>query len=168
VPPEFPAGGLPPLEVETTIDAPVDVVWSLLSDLRAMGERSPETVRMVIADAPKVGSRGVNLNRKGAIVWPTTTRITRWKPPVHDGSAALAFHVGPTNVEWSYELTPEDGGTRVVERRSALPRAGRVVKVASTWFMGGAENHDVELLEGMRRTLAALKADAEARRGQVG
>jgi hypothetical protein len=29
--------------------------------------------------------------------------------------------------------------------------------------MGGAENHDVELLDGMRRTLAALKAEAEGR-----
>lgn len=160
---EFPSRGLPPLEAETTIDAPVDVVWSLLSDLRSMGERSPETVRMFIDDAPEVGSRGVNVNRKGAIVWPTTTRITRWKPPTHDGSAALAFHVGPTNVEWSYELTPEDGRTHVVERRSSLPRANRAVRLASRWLMGGAENHDVELLDGMHRTLAALKAEAEGR-----
>jgi uncharacterized protein YndB with AHSA1/START domain len=161
VPPDFPASGLPPLEAETTIDAPVEKVWSLLSDLRSMSERSPETVRMFIDAAPGVGSRGVNINRKGLVVWPTTTRITRWKPPTHDGSAALAFHVGPTNVEWSYELTAEDGGTRVVERRSSLPRAGLTVRVAGKWFMGGAENHDVELLDGMHRTLAALKADAE-------
>lgn len=163
MPPEFPAGGLPALEAETTIDAPVETVWSLLSDLRAMSRRSPETVRMFIAAAPQVGTRGLNVNRRGPVVWTTTTRVTRWKPPTHDGSAALAFHVGPTDVEWSYELTPEGDGTRVVERRSPLPTAGRVVRVAGKWFMGGAENHDVELLDGMHRTLAALKAEAEAR-----
>ena len=165
MPPVFPSGGLPPLEAETDVDAPVEVVWTLLSDLRAMGERNPETVRMFISAAPAVGTRGVNVNRKGAIVWPTTTRVTRWKPPTHDGSAALAFHVGPTDVEWSYELTPTATGTHVVERRSALPRAGRVVRVASRWFMGGAVHHDVELLDGMHRTLAALKREAESARG---
>ncbi|HWV26500.1 MAG TPA: SRPBCC family protein, partial [Aeromicrobium sp.] len=83
MPPEFPAGGLPALEAQTQIAAPVERVWALLADLRAMGERSPETVRMFITDSPEVGSRGLNVNRRGAVVWPTTTRITRWKPPVH-------------------------------------------------------------------------------------
>lgn len=164
MPPRFPSDGLPPLEAEITVDAPVDRVWALLSDLRSMSARSPETVRMFISSSPQVGSRGLNVNRKGAVVWPTTTRITRWKTPAHDGSAALSFHVGPTDVEWSYELTPTTGGgTRVVERRSGLARAGTVVRVAGRWFMGGAENHDVELLDGMHRTLAAVKADAERR-----
>ncbi len=161
MPPVFPSAGLPALEAEIDVDAPVEDVWRLLADLRSMSERSPETVRMFITRSPAVGSRGVNVNRKGWIVWPTTTRITRWKPPAHDGSAALGFWVGPTAVEWSYELTAADGGTRVVERRSGLPRAGFVVRLASRWFMGGAVHHDTELLDGMHRTLRALKADAE-------
>lgn len=162
MPPEFPTQGLPALEAEVDVAAPVETVWSLLSDLRSMSERSPETVRMVIAAAPQVGTRGLNVNRKGAVVWPTTTRISRWKPPTHDGSAALAFRIWPVDVEWSYELTPTDVGTHVVERRSSLPRAGATTRLVGKWLMGGAENHDRELLEGMHRTLAALKADAEA------
>lgn len=164
MPPSFPAAGLPTLEAETHIAASVETVWSLVSDLRSMSEHSPETVRMFVASSPRVGSRGVNVNRRGAVVWPTATRVTRWKPPSHDGSAALGFWVGPTNVEWSYELQPVDGGTRVVERRSSLPAAGLTVRLASKWFMGGAENHDVELVDGMRRTLASLKAAAETPR----
>lgn len=162
MPPEFPTQGLPALEAEIDIAAPVETVWSLLSDLRSMSERSPETVRMVIGSAPEVGSRGLNVNRKGAVVWPTTSRITRWKPPTHDGSAALAFRIWPVDVEWSYELTPEGGRTRVVERRSSLPRAGLTTRLVGKWLMGGAENHDVELLDGMHRTLEALRRDAEA------
>lgn len=162
MPPSFPSTGLAPLEAEVHVDAPVERVWSLLSDLRSMSRRSPETVRMIISDAPAVGSRGLNVNRKGAVWWPTTTRVTRWKPPAHDGSAALAFWVSPTGVEWSYELTATDGGTRVVERRSALRQASLSVRLAGRWLLGGAANHDVELLDGMRRTLAALKADAES------
>ncbi|MGJ9413092.1 SRPBCC family protein [Aeromicrobium sp. CF4.19] len=163
MPEQFPVGGLPPIEGAIEIAAPVDVVWDLVSDLKAMGRRSPETVRMFITDQPRVGSRGLNLNRKGAVVWPTTTRITRWKPPTHDGSGALAFHVGPTNVEWSYELTPRaDGGTHVVERRSALPEAGLVVRLVGRWLMGGSQQHDVELSDGIERTLRAFKTEAEA------
>lgn len=161
MPPSFPSTGLPQLEAEVHVDAPIETVWSLLSDLRAMSRRSPETVRMFISDAPQVGTKGLNVNRKGAVVWPTTTKITRWKPPSHDGTAALAFWVGPTAVEWSYELTADGSGTRVVERRSSLPQASLSVRLASKWFMGGALNHDVELVDGMNRTLAALKADAE-------
>ncbi len=156
------AAALPPLEAEIEVEAPVETVWRVVSDLRTMGERSPETVRMVITRRPRVGSRGVNVNRRGAVVWPTTTRITRWKPPSHDGTAALAFHVGPTDVEWSYELTPTDGGTRVVERRSSLPRPSPVVRWTARYLLGGSEQHDVELLDGMHRTLAALKAQAES------
>ncbi|WP_375002339.1 SRPBCC family protein [Aeromicrobium sp. CTD01-1L150] len=162
MPQPFPAGGLPAIGGEIEIYAPVETVWALVSDLKAMGRRSPETVRMFIAGAPQVGTRGFNVNRKGAVVWPTTTRITRWKPPQHDGSAALAFHVGPTDVEWSYELTPTESGTRLVERRSSSPRAGLTVRLVSRWLMGGAENHDVELVDGIERTLAAIKAEAEA------
>lgn len=166
MPPKFPSGGLAALEAELDMAASVDEVWSVVSDLRSMGERSPETVRMYITATPEVGSRGLNLNRRGAIVWPTTTRITRWKPPSHDGSAAVAFHVGPTNVEWSYELTPTTlpggaEGTRVVERRSSLPDAGLAVRLTGRWLLGGSEHHDVELLEGMQRTLAAIKAEVE-------
>ena len=161
MPPEFPSEGLPALQAETEIAAPVERVWSLLSDLRAMSDRSPETVRMFISDEPKVGSRGLNVNRRGAVVWPTTTRITQWKPPTHDGTAALAFHVGPTNVEWSYELTPTSTGTLVVERRTALPKASMTVRFSGKWLMGGAVNHDAELLDGMHQTLAAIKAEAE-------
>lgn len=159
----FPAEGLAPLEAERLVRAPVEVVWELLSDLRAMGERSPETVRMIITRSPRVGSRGLNVNRRGPVVWPTTTRVTRWKPPSHDGSAALAFHVGPTAVEWSYELTGVDGGARVVERRTGIASPTTIVRHASRWFMGGAQSHDVELLDGMHRTLAALAAEAESR-----
>lgn len=161
MPSSFPSAGLPQLEAEIHVDAPVEAVWSRLSDLRSMSARSPETARMFIARRPRVGSRGVNVNRKGAVIWPTTTRITRWKPPSHDGSAALAFWVAPTGVEWSYELHAVDGGTDVVERRSSLPTASLSVRLAARWFMGGAVNHDVELVDGMHRTLAALKADAE-------
>ena len=67
----------------------------------------------------------------------------------------------PTDVEWSYDLEPTANGTRVVERRTALPDPSLSVRLTARWALGGADNHDTELLAGMQATLAALKAEIE-------
>ncbi len=154
--------GQPALEASVEILAPSARVWAVLSDLHAMRDRSPELVGTWGRGDPAVGRRLVNLNRRKGLVWPTTSRITRWKDPAHDGGrGALAFHVWPTDVEWSYELEPTASGTLVTERRSALPEPSAVIRLAARYAMGGADSHDVELVDGMRKTLAALKSDAE-------
>jgi hypothetical protein len=154
--------GQPPLEAEIEIAAKPDEVWAALSDVSSMKKRSPELVMMRLVGKPKVGRRGLNLNRRKAVVWPTTSRITRWKPPANDGgNGSFAFHVWPTDVEWSYDLEPTPTGTRVIERRTALPHPSLTVRLTAKWALGGADNHDVELLAGMKATLATLKADVE-------
>lgn len=155
-------GGQPPLEASIEIAAPPAGVWAALSDLKAMKRRSPELMATWMAGAPRVGRRAVHLNRRKAVVWPVLSRITRWKDPSQDGGrGALAFHVWPTDVEWSYELEPTATGTLVTERRAALPRPSLLVRVVAKYLMGGADGHDVELLDGMHRTLASLKSDTE-------
>jgi hypothetical protein len=157
--------GQPPLEVGVDIAASPAMVWQAVSDLRAMKDRSPELVRSWYVKRPRVGSRIVNLNRRKWFVWPTISTITRWKDPALDsGRGALAFHVWPTNVEWSYEITPKDRGVHLIERRSALVNPNLVVRLVSRFAMGGADNHDVELLDGMRQTLRAIELQASGRR----
>ena len=154
--------GQPPLEVSVEVAAPPAAVWAAVSDLQAMSRRSPELVRSFSRGRPKVGRRLLNINRRKLVVWPTASRITRWKDPAHDGGrGALAFHVTPTDVEWSYEIEPRTTGSLLTERRSALPHPNLIVRIAARWAMGGADQHDAELLDGMRSTLAAVKADAE-------
>lgn len=154
--------GQPSLEAEIDIAAEPDAVWAALADVSSMKRRSPELVTMRTLGKPKVGRLSVNVNRRKGFAWPTTSRITRWKPPANDnGSGSLAFSVWPTDVEWSYELEPTPGGTRVVERRTALPHPSLVVRLTARWALGGADSHDVELLDGMKATLTALKADVE-------
>lgn len=154
--------GQPPLEAEIEIAASPDDVWAALSDVPAMNRRSPELVVMRPLGKPRVGRRALNLNRRKGFVWPTTARITRWKPPANDdGNGSFAFHVWPTDVEWSYDLEPTSTGTRVVERRTALVDPSLTVRLTARLALGGADNHDVELLTGMNATLAALKSEVE-------
>lgn len=150
----------PPLEASIEIAAPPAAVWAVVSDLPGMKDRSPELVRTWLRGKPGVGARAIHLNRRKGFVWPTASRITRWKDPAHDsGRGALAFHVTPTNVEWSYEIEPIDGGsgTRLTERRTALVNPSLVVRLTAKYALGGAESHDQELEIGMKKTLVAIQ-----------
>ncbi|MCL3818163.1 SRPBCC family protein [Aeromicrobium wangtongii] len=157
-------GDQPALEASIEIAASPDEVWALVSDLPAMKHASPELVGTRLLGRPGVGRRGLNLNRRKGFVWPTITRITRWKPPVHDrGRGALAFHVWPTDVEWSYELAPAGDGTTTVltERRTAVVDPSWVVRATARLALGGADSHDREILAGMHRTLAHYRRAAD-------
>lgn len=155
-------GNQPPLEASIEIAAPPAQVWATLSDLKAMRDLSPELIGTWMSGRPTVGRRAVNLNRRKGFLWPTTSRITRWKDPSQDGGrGALAFQVLPTDVEWSYELEPTPTGTLVTERRTAVTDPSRVVRLTAKLALGGAEQHDVELRAGMDQTLRALKSHLE-------
>ena len=155
----------PALESSVDVTATPGEAWAAVTDLRAMRRRSPELVGMWLLGRPKVGRRGVNLNRRGWFVWPTTSRITRWKDPAQDGGrGAFAFHVWPTDVEWSYDVEPTPRGTKVVERRTALTDPSLSVRLTARLALGGADSHDAELLAGMNATLAALKSEVETGR----
>jgi hypothetical protein len=152
--------GQPPLESSIDIAATPDAVWAEVTDLKAMARRSPELVGMWLLGKPKVGRRSIHLNRRKGFVWPTTGRITQWKPPSNDnGRGAFVFHVWPTNVDWSYETEPTATGTRLVERRTALVDPSLSVRLTARLALGGSDNHDRELCDGMDQTLAAIKAD---------
>ncbi len=103
--------GQPALEAEVEILASPNDVWAALSDVSSMKKRSPELVVMRTLGKPQVGRRTLNLNRRKGFAWPTSSRITRWKPPTNDdGNGSFAFSVWPTNVEWSYDIEPTATG----------------------------------------------------------
>lgn len=152
----------PPLEVSIDVAASPERVWAEVSDRKAMARRSPELVGMWLVGGDKPGARGVNMNRRKAAVWPTTTKMLQVKPPTHDGSGVYSFRVGPSGVIWSYEIEPDgEGGTRLTERRSALTAPNGLVWGTAKFLLGGEDSHHGELEAGMRTTLAAIKADAE-------
>lgn len=150
----------PALEASVDVDASPARAWAAVSDVAAMRRRSPELVGMWVVGRPRVGALTINLNRRKGFVWPTTSRITRWKPASHDdGHGAFAFHVWPTDVEWSYETVPNGTGTTIVERRTAVVDPSATVRLTARLALGGQDSHDQELVAGMHRTLAALKAE---------
>ncbi len=147
------------LEESIEIAASPAQVWSLVSDLRKMEDWSPQVVRTFVRGGMVgKGTKVVNLNRKGLLMWPTQAMVVRFEPHTD-----FAFRIKENYTIWSFALEPTaDGGTRVTQRRET-PRgissiSTRLTKVA----LGGVPAFTDELAAGMRQTLARLKADAEA------
>ena len=149
------AGETPLLQADITINAPVAKVWALISDLDNMPKWSPQCRVMKAVGAVKVGTKTVNLNRRGALFWPTTSTITAVDP-----QKKLSFRVNTNNTQWTYDLEPAGTGTKLTVSR----HAEAVKPISSTLinrFMCGVPNFEVELVEGMNTSLSRIKAAAE-------
>lgn len=148
--------GAPLLQAQIDINAPASTVWALISDLSRMPEWSPQTRKMKLLGPMRVGTRTVNFNRRRLLVWPTTSTITAIEP-----ERKLAFRVDVNGTEWSYDLEPIEGGTRVVESRRAPNGVKKVSEATVNAVMGGVPSFEEELVEGMNQTLGRIKAAAE-------
>ncbi|WP_066899534.1 SRPBCC family protein [Mycolicibacterium houstonense] len=146
----------PLLQATVDIDAPVDKVWALISDLRRMPQWSPQCRLMKPLGPVRPGTRTFNLNRRKFVFWPTTSRITE----VID-KQKLAFLVEGNNTIWSYELEPTATGTRVTESRHAENGTTAVSNALVNALFGGVPSFEDELVDGMNASLARIKAAAE-------
>jgi uncharacterized protein YndB with AHSA1/START domain len=146
----------PLLQAQVDIDAPVSVVWSLISDFRRMPQWSPQCRFMRPLGPVRPGARTFNLNRRNLMVWPTTSTVVELVP-----EQKLAFRVNMNNTVWSYELQPIPGGTRVIESRHAENGVKPISGMAVNALMGGTASFERELVEGMNASLAKIKAAAE-------
>ncbi|OBC06770.1 polyketide cyclase [Mycobacterium sp. 852013-50091_SCH5140682] len=146
----------PLLQAQIDIDAPVDKVWALISDLSRMPQWSPQCRVMKLRGPLRPGARTLNLNKRKFTYWPTTSTITEVIP-----QQKLAFKVDINNTIWSYELQPTESGTRVIESRHAENGVKPISNALIDAFMGGVPNFEDELVEGMNASLARIKAAAE-------
>ena len=146
------------LQAEIEINAPVSVVWSLVSDVSRMPQWSPQCRIMKALGPIRPGTRTINLNRRGLLFWPTTSVITEVVP-----ERKFAFRIPLNTTVWSYELEPTATGTRLVETRHAENGVTAVSTAVTKVALGGTDSFEHELLEGMNDGLSRIKAAAEAR-----
>ncbi|GAA3801350.1 SRPBCC family protein [Streptomyces chiangmaiensis] len=107
----------PTLEVRTWIDAPLERVWSLVSDIALMPGMSEELQSVEWLDGaagPAVGARFLGRSKHEALgEWQTTSHIIECEP-----LRALAWAVedpeDPSAI-WRFRLRPKDGGTELSE-----------------------------------------------------
>ena len=146
----------PLLQAHVDIDAPVEAVWELVSDLRRMPQWSPQCRWMKPFGPVRQGTRTLNLNRRKRMFWPTTCTVVEVVP-----DRKLAFRVDTNNTIWTYELEPSGEGTRLIESRHAENGVTAFSNLSVNALFGGTNKFERELLDGMNASLARIKAAAE-------
>ncbi len=145
-------------EASTTVDAPPAVVWALVTDITRTGEWSPENTGgrwTGGATGPAVGARFVGWNRHGAVRWPTRCRVVECAAPHR-----FAFTVAESRMTWGWRLEPDGAGTRLTQWRERTGRPSAPVRALTASGLLGRDR-EAMMVEGMHRTLAAVKAAAE-------
>ncbi len=145
--------------VVVRIDAPVEAVWELVSDVTRIGEFSPETLDaewLDGADGPEVGARfrgHVKRNGKGPMYW-STCEVTDCVPNKSFGFAVLMGGKPANN--WRYELEAVGDSTDVTESFRLQPTMANRIYWAALGRLRGETNR-----QGMRATLERMKAVLE-------
>lgn len=153
----------PAVAAEIWIDAAPEAVWPLVTDVARMGEWSPENEGgRWQSDPGGLGATFESTNRRGEREWTTISTVVGWIP-----NEVFAFAVNdPANPAaiWTYLLTPEESGTRVVER----VRLGPGPSGLTSWIdrhpdqeAEGIHNRMADLWGQMMTTLEGIKAAAE-------
>ena len=146
-------------EVTVHMDAPVERVWDLVTDVTRIGEFSPETFDAEWTEGstgPAVDAwfRGhVKRNQKGPTYW-TKCQVTK-----ADTNRTFEFDVktaGRTANTWGYVLQPAGGGTDVTEYFRLPENAGSRIYWALAGRRRGRTNE-----RNMRATLERMKAVVE-------
>jgi uncharacterized protein YndB with AHSA1/START domain len=147
-------------EVSMRIEAPPDAVYAIVTDIARMGRLSPECTGgrwLDEATGPAVGARFKGSNKRGIARWSTTNRVVEAEP-----GRAFSFETNESGTRWTYRMEPDGDGTLVTESRAAFKDRPLIAKVFATLLLGGIDDHDDEMRDGMRQTLERLKAVAES------
>jgi uncharacterized protein YndB with AHSA1/START domain len=147
-------------EVTVHMAAPPGAIWSLVSDVTAIGRFSPETFDAKWLDGatgPALGARfrgHVKRNERGPVYW-TTCEVVACDPGREFAFAVLTGG-RPLNT-WRYRLEPNGDGTDVTESFELADTAAlRLYWRLLGWARGRTNRH------GMRTTLERVKAEVEA------
>jgi uncharacterized protein YndB with AHSA1/START domain len=146
-------------EVSLHVDAPVEEVWALVSDVTRIGEFSPETFEARWrrgSSGPEVGAKfkgHVKRNGVGPTYW-SACEVTQCEP-----FEVFEFAVGTDDLtvnNWGYRLEPDGTGTKVTEYFRLEPSLVMRTYWALLGPLRGRTNE-----RGMRTTLERMKAVLE-------
>ena len=147
-------------KAETSILAPPDRVYQLVSDVKRMGEWSPECYRCEWLDAatmPAVGARFKGYNRRGWARWAVPCRVVE-----AEAGRTFAFETlagGRVQTRWRYDLEGHEDGCILRESFEVLWHTRLIMGL-----LGGPKRRLAHMEEGVAQTLQRIKAAVEAQR----
>ena len=150
-------------EVTIRVHAPAERVYELVSDVRRMGEWSPETTKCVWLDGatgPAVGARFKGTNARGFVRWSTKPKVVAADPGRE--FSFVTGHMGHDMTKWTYRFTPAESGaaTDVTESYELMRDNPWYFQMAERYLMR-VDDRPADLERAMRETLERIKAVAE-------
>jgi hypothetical protein len=144
--------------VAVTVEADIDAVWKVASDVTRVGEWSHECVGatwLAGASAPVPGARFRGRNRAGVFRWGRVCEIVS-ADPYELVWVTVPTALYPDSSEWRISLAEEDGGTRISQQFRVV-RAPRVLAILYAIVIPAHRDRTVALGEDLTR-LGAVAA----------
>ena len=110
----------PTVEVSVDIDAPIDAVWDLVTDINLSARFQDEFKGAEwLDDGPHLGAQFVGRNAIGDRTWETTSTLVAYEPP-HLFRWAVNDVQNPA-ATWTFRLDEHDHGTTLTYHRIVGP-----------------------------------------------
>ena len=144
-----------------TVEASVEALYDLVSDIRRTGEWSPVCTSCWWDDEAEAGQVGAWFTGHNEL--PDRTWETRSQVVAAERGREFAWVVGGRLVRWGFTLSPAQAGTTLTESWQFLPDG---IEMFEERYGADADNQIADrtqmALHGIPKTLAAIKAIAEA------
>ena len=141
------------IESSIEIDAPPARVWEVVSEVRNATEWSSQAWKIFSPGGRTAkGTWAINLNKRGPIVWPTTSRVVEFEP-----GRRFANRINENTTVWVFELEPTpSGGTRLTERREVPDGLTFISRFLTDKLFGGQKSFTAEMDRGVSTSLQRL------------
>jgi uncharacterized protein YndB with AHSA1/START domain len=148
-------------EATTHINAPPKKVYEVVTDVRRMGEWSPECRHCEWLDGATgaaVGARFKGSNRNGIFRWSTKPRVV-----TADEGREFAFLTSlgtKDGTKWTYRFDPDGDGTKVTESFELMNDMPGYLTFTEKYLMR-IKDRRADLVENMQATLERITAAVE-------
>ena len=145
--------------VEVDVDASVQDVWAVISDVTRVGEWSHECSSAEWTSGPgraTVGARFRAGNRAGWLRWTRTSEIVALDEPHEIVWRTVPTWRYPDSTEWRIALAPSGGGTRITQSFQVL-RAPWLLDRIYAQLVPGHRDRDARLGADLRRLGTAAR-----------
>lgn len=145
------------IEGSIEIDATPQRVWEIVSDIRNATEWADQTARVfALGRGTGEGTRSININKNGLVVWPTTAKVVEYIP-----GRRIANRITENFTIWVFDLEPAGTGTRLTERRETPRGISALSRFLASTVFGGREKFTSTLDRGVTSSLKRIKTMAE-------
>lgn len=146
------------IESSIEIDAPPARVWEVVSEVRNATQWSSQAFKIfALGGRTTKGTRALNINKRGPLFWPTTSRVVEFEPGRRFGN-----RISENTTIWVFELEPLPGArTKLIERREVPSGLTMISRVLTDRLFGGQTSFTAEMDEGVSTSLQRIKTLVE-------